>query len=65
SWDINMMHYDDVVDQVIDRYQRLEELRLLLIHTRKTWDQLYSIISSTFKKFATDVFAYHEQGRKR
>ena len=65
SWNINMIHYDDVVDQVIDRYQRLEELRLLLIHARKTWDQLYSIISSTFKKFATDVFAYHEQGRKR
>lgn len=61
AWNINMILSDNLIDQVIDCYRRLEDLRILRGQVQPRWDEIYTVIAGTFRKFAADVLAYREQ----
>ena len=57
-WNINMIHSNDVVGEVIDRYRRLDDFRTLRTQALPKWNQLYKVNMSVFREFAKDVRAY-------
>ncbi len=64
TWNIDMITSDDVMKQVIDRYQRLTELPTMRNQIQPTWNNLDTIMADTFARFAADVRSYQEQVNK-
>lgn len=65
EWNIDMMRSENVVEEVGDRYRRLDELRSLRARVQHRWNDLYNITRLTFREFANDVRAYCGQVRDR
>jgi hypothetical protein len=61
DWDIDMIRTPDVVAQVKDRYRRLDELPAWRENTKPIWNGLDKVMSDTFRAFAAEVTAYHQQ----
>jgi hypothetical protein len=58
AWDINMIASEDPVEDVIDRYRRLEDFRAMRADARPRWDRLYDVTAGAFRRFAADVVAH-------
>ncbi len=63
SWNIDLVRSGDVVDEVIERYRRLEDLATLRTAAQPQWSHLYDVIAGTFRRFAADVLAYRDEAR--
>jgi polysaccharide pyruvyl transferase WcaK-like protein len=62
DWNIDMItSSDNVLEQVVDRYRRLDTLQSLRQQIQPTWDALYDIAAQTFTSFATDVLNCRDQ----
>ena len=55
SWNINMVHNEDVVGQVANRLDRLDELVRLRSAVQGRWDMLYGRMLSVFQEFASEI----------
>lgn len=64
DWNINIMKTTDVIGQVIDRYNRLEQLKKLRDCTQPIWNDLHAKMLGTFEQFASDVIAYKKSTLK-
>jgi len=64
EWNINMIQSDDVFDQVVDRYRRLDDLRRLRAEAQSTWNELYDINLGTIKSFVDNVVEYQQESLK-
>jgi hypothetical protein len=58
DWNINMVEAPSVLEAVADRYARLGELPALKKATKPVWDDLDTVMSETFSRFARDVQEY-------
>ena len=58
EWNIDLMRTGDLLEEVRDRFQRLEELRALRARVQHRWNDLYSLTKMTFREFANDVRTY-------
>ena len=61
EWNIKMFDTDNVLEAVIDRYNRLIELAAFKEKARSRWDDMDTIMMNTFKSFASDVYEYKSQ----
>jgi polysaccharide pyruvyl transferase WcaK-like protein len=61
EWDINLVETDSVLNAVIDRYHRLDDLPALIDKMQFIWDDLENVMSSTFKQFFHDVIEYQSR----
>lgn len=55
QWDTNYVESTDVVESVLDRYRRLDELQAQLGDVKKRWRSFYDLNMNTLGKFVTDV----------
>jgi polysaccharide pyruvyl transferase WcaK-like protein len=55
EWNINMFETDDELSQVVNRYQRLNELPIFKEKARNLWNKMDEVMLDTFKSFANDV----------
>ena len=55
QWDINSVTSESVVDDVIDRYRRLESLSGLRAQVQPRWKAFFDFNMDTFRRFAHDV----------
>jgi polysaccharide pyruvyl transferase WcaK-like protein len=60
EWNIDMIQTDDVISQVIDRYQNITKLSSLRTQIQPLWEQLYQVMETTCISFADDVRAYRD-----
>jgi polysaccharide pyruvyl transferase WcaK-like protein len=60
EWNINMMETDNVVGDVLDRYNRLEELPTIRSNAGARWRDLEKAMADAFDAFARDVKEYYE-----
>lgn len=58
DWNIDMVRSNDVINQVIDRYHRLDDLVTLCAQEQPQWDRFYGLMSDAFATFATEVRLY-------
>jgi len=58
---IDMIRRDDIVAEVVKQHQRIKDLHTLRAQAREKWEQLYSVMSDTFRKFAGEVVACRDQ----
>ena len=61
GWNIKFVENDNVLEQIVRRYKRLDELPTIVQKAQPIWDNLDAIMAETFKKFANDVFEYKSQ----
>jgi len=60
EWNINMICTKNVVEHVIDRYNRIDELNLIKCAAKPRWTALEQVMNNTFKKFAKETKSYKE-----
>ena len=61
DWNINMVTSHNLVEDVKERYLRLNELKEMRTQTKTRWDFLYRNIQTTLHNFASDVLRYRDQ----
>jgi polysaccharide pyruvyl transferase WcaK-like protein len=57
EWNIDMMQTDDTIGAVIDRYNHLDELKVLKEQATPIWNQIDATIQEAFSCFAQEVLA--------
>ena len=60
DWNIKMIEESSVIDAVVDRYNRLDQLSSLNEEKKRNWENLDLIMFSAFKKFADMVVEQKE-----
>jgi polysaccharide pyruvyl transferase WcaK-like protein len=63
EWNIDMILSDDVIAEVINRYQQIKNIQTLRTQAKTKWEQLYKTMSETFGEFASEVFLCRDQQR--
>lgn len=63
EWDIDMIKSTQVPEEVKTRYRNLKELEALRENSQRQCQTLYSVISNTFRQFASDVLRYRDSNR--
>ena len=61
DWNIKMFDTENIIEEVIDRYNRLNELAIFKENARTHWDDMDNVMMNTFRSFASDVNAYKSQ----
>jgi polysaccharide pyruvyl transferase WcaK-like protein len=60
GWNIDMVRGGDVVEEVINRYRRLNELAKLRAEVQSRWNELYANMAGAFRQFSDDVLVYRD-----
>ncbi|MDT3699101.1 MAG: polysaccharide pyruvyl transferase family protein [Thermincola sp.] len=60
DWNINMVTSDNLINDIIDRYKRIDELSGVVSSCRMTWNGLYDIMADHFGAFANKVTDYYK-----
>lgn len=65
DWNIDMVKSENVLEQVIDRYRRIQSFEDIRQSIQAQWQHLEVSMSDTFNAFADDVRAYSEQAHPK
>ena len=57
DWDIDLVQTPDLLNDVIVRHHRLNELGALRLRAQPIWNRLYATMRGAFQEFASEVRA--------
>jgi hypothetical protein len=55
DWNIDMVKSGDTISQVNDRYNNMDELKVIKDRAQPIWKELYANMLDVFSRFADDV----------